>query len=66
MSPDNRSRMVEADSRSRHPRKAICVYEIDLIAREHVGVIRAARNDHERNDDRQLEQEQNPGTHPCM
>ena len=66
MSSYDRSRMFEADSRSRHPRIAVRVHEIDLVAGEHIRVIGAARDGHERSDDHQVEQEQNAGTHPSI
>ena len=66
MSSYDRSRMFEADSRPRHPRIAIRVEEIDLVASEHVRVIEATCDGHERNYDHQVEQEQNADTHPSI
>src|SRR5437868_3059276 len=64
MSPNDRSGMFEADSCSRHPRIAVRVHKIDLVACEYVRVISATRDVHESDDDHQLEQEQNAAAHP--
>jgi len=63
MSPDNRARVFEANSRACHPRIAIGINEIDLPAEEHVTEIRTPRDENQCADENDFRQERDPPPH---
>ena len=63
MSPDNRARVFEANSRACHPRIAIGINEIDLPAEEHVTEIRTPCDENQCTDENDFRQERDPPPH---
>ena len=63
MSPNNRARVFEANSRACHPRIAIGINEIDLPAEEHVTVIRTPCDENQCTDENDFRQEREPPPH---
>jgi hypothetical protein len=63
MSPNNRARVFEANSRACHPRIAIGINEIDLPAEEHVTVIRTPCDENQCADENDFRQEREPPPH---
>jgi hypothetical protein len=48
MVPEDASRILQAESRPRHPRIAIRIREVDVTADENLAVIRAPRREDQR------------------
>ena len=63
MSPDNRARVFEANSRTCHSRIAIGINEIDLSAEEDVAVIRTPCYKNQNADENDFRQEREAPPH---